>query len=79
MSYEKGTFEKLKGSATTGGHMADFVFGSPLGAAGGRVAPSDDGRGLTSPCHNCVHKLLRAVGKVLELEDAGRTEEKTQK
>ena len=57
--------------------MADFVLGSPLGAAGGRVTTSYDGRGLTSPRHNSVHQLLRAVGKVLELENAGRTEEKT--
>jgi len=53
--------------------VADFVFGSPLGAAGGSVATSNDGCGLTSSCHNSVHQLLRAVGKVLELEDAGRT------
>jgi hypothetical protein len=50
--------------------VADLVLGAPLGAAGGRVAAADDGRGLARASHHGVHQLLGAVGKLLELEDA---------
>ena len=69
------TFEEFERGSAAGGNVANFVLGTPLGAAGGSVAAADDGRGLAGPCDDGVHQLLRAVGKFLKLEHAGRSNE----
>ena len=69
------TFEEFERGSAAGGNVANFVLGTPLGAAGGSVAAPDDGRGLAGPCDDGVHQLLGAVGKLLELEHAGRSNE----